>query len=277
VTLFGDDGLIARVYDSLVRQISWFKANRSAQPQGFYYADILTFDWESGVDEGVRFQDVQSGPFACVDATAHLYGLYALAEEWAARLGTTAGIFESKAEVLKLFIQDRLFCEETGFFHDIWSVDRPERRPLALEGMWPLVMGAAREDQAQRVIDENLLNPRRFFTPHPVSTVAVSDPSFELRMWRGPAWNSMTFWAARGCLRYGRADAALLLLERALDQTARQFDRTGTVWEFYHPRGDPPESLLRKPQTPYTAPCRDYLGHNPLIAMARMYSELDVI
>jgi putative isomerase len=275
VLLFGDDGLVARVYEALIRQIHWFETHRKASPQGFYYSDILTFNWESGIDEGIRFQDVQPGPFACVDATSHLYALYVVAEEWSARLGTVAGIYAPRAEGLKTFIQERLFSHETGFFHDIWSVDRPERRPLALEGMWPLVVGAATESQAQRVIDENLLNPDKFFTPHPVSTVGVNDPDFELRMWRGPVWNSMTFWAARGCLRYGRADAARILVEQALDHVARQFDRTGTVWEFYHPWGDSPETLLRKPHTPYNTPCRDYLGHNPLIAMARIYDETE--
>ena len=39
--------------------------------------------------------------------------------------------------------------------------------------MWPLVVGAATQAQAERVIDGNLLAPRRFFTPHPLATVAV--------------------------------------------------------------------------------------------------------
>jgi hypothetical protein len=81
----------------------------------------------------------------------------------------------------------------------------------------------------------------------------------------------MTYWAARGCLRYGRRDAASRLLERALDSSAAQFERTGTIWEFYDALGGQPELLQRKPHTPFNAPCCDYLGHNPLIAMARMY------
>jgi len=28
---------------------------------------------------------------------------------------------------------------------------------------------------------------------------------------------------------------------------------------------------MRKPYTPYHAPCHNYLGHNPLIAMARLW------
>jgi putative isomerase len=271
--LVGDDGLLARAYDALVQQIRWFETHRAAEPAGFYYADILTFDWESGVDEGVRFEQVQPGPFACVDATAHLYAAYVMAEAWGARLGVEER-FDRQAVELSAFIQTALFCEETGFFHDSWAVGPGQRHPLALEGMWPLVVGAATAPQAQRVIDENLLNPRRFFTPHPVSTVGVTDPSFELRMWRGPTWNSMTYWAARGCLRYQRPDAAAALLSRALDQSAAQFARTGTIWEFYHPQGGAPESLQRKPHTNYNTPCRDYLGHNPLIAMARLWERV---
>lgn len=272
VDITHDDGLLARAYESLVRQIRWFEANRAAEPEGFYYSDILTFDWESGVDEGVRFQDVQAGPFACVDATSHMYAVYVIAEAWSAHLGS-ADRFDEKAIKLSAFIQAALFSSETGFFHDSWAVNVPGR-PLALEGMWPLVVGAATEAQAQRVIDENLLNPRRFFTTHPLATVGIQDPNFELRMWRGPVWNSMTYWAARGCLRYGRSDAARLLLERALDQAALQFERTGTIWEFYHPEGGCPESLHRKPHTNYDTPCRDYLGHNPLIAMARSWDRI---
>ena len=140
--------------------------------------------------------------------------------------------------------------------------------------MWPVVVGAATEEQANRLIDEHLLNPDRFYTAHPICTVAHTDPGFELRMWRGPTWNSMTYWAARGCLRYGRQDAARRLLERALDASAAQFERTGTIWEFYHPHGGDPLQLERKPHTQYNTPCPDYLGHNPLIAMARTYDAI---
>jgi hypothetical protein len=131
-----------------------------------------------------------------------------------------------------------------------------------------------RPEQAQRAIDENVLDPQRFFAPHPITTVGLEDPRFELRMWRGPAWNSMTYWAARGCLRYGRGDAARCLVEAALDGSAAQFERTGTIWEFYHPHGGDPLTLLRKPQTQHNVPCRDYLGHNPLLALARMWDAL---
>jgi neutral trehalase len=200
-----------------------------------------------------------------------VYGIYEHAAAWAKILGRQGSEWVEKAAALKALIQDRLWDEESGWFYDIWAVNNPAERHLAFEGMFPLLVGAARPDQARRAIDENLLNPRRFYTPHPISTVGVEDTLFELRMWRGPAWNSMTYWAARACLRYRQAKAARALLEPALDDSAAQFDRTGTIWEFYNSLGGRPEDVQRKPHTPFNQPCRDYLGHNPLIAMARLY------
>jgi len=267
----GDDELLATSFDPLVRQIGWFETARKAEPVGFYYTDILNHKWESGIDEGVRFHEVATGPFACVDATPHVYLLYTHAAKWAALLGEDAKPFEDEAAHLRSFMQDELFDDETGFFHDIWAVGNPDRRPLAFEGIWPMVVGAASPHQAARVIDENLLNSERFFAKHPIATVALDDPHFELRMWRGPTWNSMTYWAARGCLHYDRPDAARRLLEAALDASAAQFERAGTIREFYHPHGGRPEDLQRKPHTGKNTPCKDYLGHNPLLAMARLW------
>ncbi len=181
-------------------------------------------------------------------------------------------MWTAKAEKLKKFICTELFSEKTGFFHDIWSV-KNENPPLAFEGFFALVVGAATPEQARRVIDENLLNPERFFTPHPISTVGRCDPNFEMRMWRGPAWNSMTFWAALGCLRYGRKDAAAALLEKALDNSAFWFERTGTIWEYYDSLGGDPSIVKRKPGTERPTACRDYVGHNPLIAMSRLWEK----
>lgn len=137
--------------------------------------------------------------------------------------------------------------------------------------MWPMVARAATQEQAKRVIDENLLNEKRFFSLHPITTVSMEDPLFELRMWRGPVWNCMTMWAARGCMGYGRTDASEKLLERAIDAIAAQYEKTGTVWEFYHPFIGDQMQLERKPYTPNHTPCRDYLGHMPVIYMARLW------
>ncbi len=270
VDLTGDEAFLAECLAALRRQIGWFEAKRALPNGGFYYLDQVEDTWESGMDEGIRYQPRPTQLSAAVDACAHLYMLYDHAERWSRRLGEPADAWKRKAETLRDFIRTELWDESTGFFYDHWTVRDPARRSLAFEGMWPVVVGAATPEQARRVIGEHLMNPKEFFTPHPLATVAVSDPRFELRMWRGPAWNCMTYWAARGCLRYGDRDSAHRLLEAALDATAKQFERTGAIWEFYHPLLGDQGELQRKP-TMRNEPCRDYLGHNPLFAMADLW------
>ena len=84
----------------------------------------------------------------------------------------------------------------------------------------------------------------------------------------------MAWWAAQACLNYDYRLEAQTILEKAVDSTAEQFKKTGTIWEFYHPEGGNPEELTRKPDTEFNKPCKDYLGHNPLLAMARLWSDL---
>ncbi len=258
-------------YSALVRQNTWFENARKAEGEGFFYNDILLKKGESGIGQGIRFDMDEMGPWACVDATSHVYLLYKTANRWPKELGLDNAFFEKREIEPENFIQDSLFSNKDGMFYDIWAIKDSSLKQTALENMWPMVVGAATEGQANRFIDEYLLNPKVFFTEHPPASVGVNDPKFELRMWRGPVWNSMGYWAARGCLNYSRKDAAAKILEKALDNTAKVFNKTGTIWEFYHPLGGSPKELGRKPHTNYNVPCKDYLGHNPIIAMARMY------
>ena len=267
-----DTEVLAECFAALRRQIGWFESKRAVPGGGFYYLDILQATWESGMDEGIRYDPRPSSPAACVDACSHLYLAYDHAARWSQKLGQPVALWQARANGLRQFIQEKLWDAESGFFYDAWTVRHPEARHLAFEGMWPVVTGAATKEQALRVIDEHLLSPNEFCAPHPIATVALSDPKFELRMWRGPAWNCMTYWAARGCLRYGRAAAARQLLEAALDATATQFQRTETIWEFYHPEIGDQQALFRKP-TGRRTPCRDYLGHNPLFAMVDFWRQ----
>lgn len=268
----GDRSHLRAFYTAATRQIGWFERARRAEPDGFFYTDIRDHKWESGVDEGVRFDGAAMGPKACIDATCHVYQLCTFAAKWARLLGEDPAPWDARAARLRHYITTGLWDNASGYFYDSWAIANPKERTGAFEGLWPLIVGAAEPWQAGRVIDGWVLNPDRFLTKHPIPTVAVDDPKFELRMWRGPAWNSMTYWVARACIRYGHPDAAHLLLGRALDDTAAQFARTHTIWEFYHPQGGRPEDLQRKPTTKRNLLWPDYMGHNPVLAMARLWA-----
>lgn len=210
-----------------------------------FFITIFSREWESGIDQGVRFDVGGMGRMACVDATSHVYFLYKVASIWADMLDLPNDRSNKREAEIKKFICDSLYVKEEGFFYDRWAVLNDSLRNLTFESMWPLVVGAITEEMANRYIDNYLLDTSCFFTPHPISTVGRRDPKFSIRMWRGPVWNSMSYWAARGCFNYGRKDAANIILEKALDSSSKQFIRTGTIWEFYHPLGGNPEDAQK--------------------------------
>lgn len=254
----------------LVKQIDWFEKNRKAEPEGFYYNDIVNQNWESGVDHGIRYDVLPLQPSASIDATSHLFYLYKIAVQWGELLGKDIDAIKLRQKQLRDFIVDSLYDVTDNIFYDYWVIKNRDLRHDVFESMWPIVVGAATHSQANHFIDHRLLDSNYFFTKHPISTVGIRDKKFSIRMWRGAAWNSMTFWAAVGYLNYNRKDAARLILERALDVTAEQFQRTGTIWEFYHPLEGNQEEVARKPKKQPNMPCKDYLGHNPLFAMVRL-------
>ncbi|MCL3782114.1 glycoside hydrolase [Prolixibacteraceae bacterium JC049] len=261
-------------FPALVRQITWFENNRKAEGKGYFYNDIVNHHWESGVDEGIRFYQVEMGKKSCIDATSHVYAMYYFAAKWGKQLNVSTSFYARKAEELAEYINNDLYNEAKGSYFDSWSVNEPKKQRLVFENFWPMIVGVCSKERADRLIDDYMLNPKHFFSKHPVTTVSMSDPGFELRMWRGPAWNSMTYWAARACVRYKRYDAAKKILKRALDQSAIAYKKTGTIWEFYHPHGGDQMEVKRKPHTKYNTPSRDYLGHCPLIAMAQLYDQI---
>jgi len=272
--LTSDKSKLPVFFSALIRQITWFENCRKCTGEGFFYADILMGRWESGVDEGIRFDNKSIANGAFIDATCHVYQLYHYAALWAAELGVGSDFYRKREGELLKFIQNQLYSSDDAMFYDITAIKDRSLRCMAYENLWPLITGAATKEQADKLIDLYILNPSHFLTEHPISTVGTRDPRFELRMWRGPAWNSITYWVARGCLNYGRKDAAKILLGKALDDSARQFEITGNIWEFYHPFGGSPSEVQRKPQRKRNMPCIDYLGHNPLIAMAVMYDKI---
>lgn len=269
----GNDSILNYFYSPLIRQITWFENCRKAEPEGFYYNDILLKRWESGIDEGVRFDEVQTGKYACIDATCHVYYLYKVVARWAKMLGQDNRYFIQREKELETFIRNKLYSKEDGLFYDSWAIKDTTYRTLAFETLFPIIVGVASDEQANRLIDTYLLDTTCFNTAHPIATVGKRDPKFELRMWRGPAWNSMTYWVARGCFNYGRKEAAKELLEKALNESAKQFSKTGKIWEFYNSLGGSPTDVMRKPQSKKNEPCVDYLGHNPLIEMTRLYEK----
>lgn len=151
----GDRELKALFLKTARLQLGWFERERHAKPDGFLYLDIVNHKWESGVDQGIRFDDsglasAHPNSTACVDATSHVYQEYVYAAKWARELGDDAAPLEKRAAELKTFIQTKLWDQKEGFFYDSWIVDGSVKgrvRTDSFEGMWPMVVAQRRRSR----------------------------------------------------------------------------------------------------------------------------------
>jgi len=245
------------------RNLDWWAKERPAMEGGYYYFDITDRKWESGVDESVRFDDTDELPHACVDASSHIFALVSFMQKWAGQVGEYAPELDRERHSLAVFIREELWDEESGFFYDLWAV-REGKKIKTFDGFWPMVCGAAAGEQVKRLAG-HLTDEKEFFTYHPVPTIARDEPSYSFDMWRGPAWNSMTYWICRGFASCGFEKEAKRVAQRALDRSLERFRETGTVFEFYNSDSADVSALKRKGKD--AGPCREYLGHNPLISL----------
>ena len=136
-------------------------------------------------------------------------------------------------------IVERMYDEDTGLF---WPLARPQpaRRPaLTWTALAPLALPDLPERIGRRLVEEHLLDPRRFWLPVPPTSVSATDPTFATkdtsflgvrRYWRGPTWINAAWLVWLGLVRLGYDEPAQTLVT-AIAGTVR----SQGLREYYNP------------------------------------------
>ena len=241
----------------------WLQENRDLDGDGLLW--ILQPD-ESGLDSSPKFDAVwglraharplfpfliarnrrlgwdarrvigAGGPVLCEVVTNVLWGLARLA---AGEPSITTRIVE------------RFWDERRGLFLDVARgrlahpdrtdpVDGGRRVPTSTwSALAPLALPDLPEEIGLRLIEEHLLNPRRYWLPFPPTSVSAEEPTFEPRKWRepfrrlywrGPTWINAAWLIWIGLLRLGYEPEAMEMAKRLSAAVADQRLR-----EFYEP------------------------------------------
>jgi hypothetical protein len=235
----------------IAKQHEWLEANRDLDGDGLIW--IVSPD-ESGLDASPQFDAVwgrrahglpgylllvrrnrrlgfdarrieaDGGPVCCEVMTNVLYSLSRVA------LGRPS---------LTPVILDRFYDESSGLF---WPLARPapsEQPALTWAALAPLALPDLPEPIGRRLIEEYLLDGKRFWLAVPPTSVSADDPAFSIddtplpglrRYWRGPTWMNSAWLLWLGLHRLGYEEEAAALVDRLSGAVTRAGLR-----EYYNP------------------------------------------
>jgi len=179
---------------------------------------------------------------------------------------------EDRAERLCQRINACMWDEEDGFYYSLYNPPHrhdPSRfiRIKAYNNLWPLWVGIAPLERAQRVIQNHLLNPEVFRSPHGIRSLSKEDrfyhnlpygtnlpmygtPMTGLMMdswcsnWQGPLWAVPNWLSVMALKRYGFTEEAEQLTQDYIGLLATQLKQNGGYHENYHgDTGEPVRTL----------------------------------
>jgi hypothetical protein len=123
---------------------------------------------------------------------------------------------------MQLNFNTRFWHEAVGLYYDYDARSNGPIQVNTASTFLPLFAGLPSEGQAQRLVEDHLLNIEEYApagaVQHWVTTTAKTEPTWESRRyWRGPVWIIMNWFILEGLRRYGYDDLAEVIRKDTLD------------------------------------------------------------
>ncbi len=129
----------------------------------------------------------------------------------------------------------RCWDERTGLFLDLAGPDEDHVEVSTWSSLAPLALSSLPVEIATRLVEEQLLNPRRYLAPTGIPSVSREEPSFRpgfflYRCWRGPSWVNTAWLLVPAMRRLGYVEEA----DRIVASLVTAVERDG-FREYYNP------------------------------------------
>jgi len=171
---------------------------------------LMQAKWESGMDDNPMWDDAHydTHTYTMDLDDVGLNSLYALDAESLAELAAILGkqddrrALQADYEKVKQLVRDQLWNETDGIYENrFWNGQFSKR--LSPTSFYPMLAGIATPEQAKRMVNEHLLNPREFWGEYVVPTTSRSDPGFaDQYYWRGSIWGPTNYLLYHAIDRY---------------------------------------------------------------------------
>ena len=249
---YGDRWFLEAVYDQLLTWNRWWDQERNnqgylswgsdAHPQGMGGLSLQGAKYESGLDNSPLFDEaVFNKDKEMLDlASVGLMGLYVADCNYLREIAMVLGKKEDAKELAQRAKQYReklqeLWDEESGIFRDKNLVTGEFSTHLAPTNFYPLLGRVATSRQAQRMIEEHLMNPEEFYGEWMLPSIARNDPAFaDNSYWRGRIWAPMNFLVYMGLRNYDVSEARQMLAEKSKQLILNEWTGKRRVHENYN-------------------------------------------
>ncbi len=159
---------------------------------------------------------------------------FALSLHAMARLSGDAG-WAAKGRRVEQALLDRCLDERTGLFFDLAGRREQPVRISTWSALSPLVLPGLPDSVRRRIVEEHLLDARRYRAPVGIPSVSMDEPSYNprwdrFRTWRGPSWVNTAWLLVPAMCELGYDAAA-----RAVVSSLAAAALAGGFREYYHP------------------------------------------
>jgi len=243
-----DEARLAEVFPALVAYGQWYRRYRT-WPNGSYWGT----GWASGMDNQPRTPAGAHKWFdhahrTWVDTNMQQVLANRVVLDMAEVLGrkSEVGDFVEENALLVPWINQNLWDERTGFYHDL---ERDQSRITSVKTIgayWALLADAVPGERLERFVShlraEGEFN-RKHLIPSLSADTAGYDPDGGL--WLGGVWAPTNYMVLSGLSRHGYDALASEIAHNHFFHMADCFARTGSVWEHFAPDA-PAEGRGRK-------------------------------
>lgn len=248
----GDKAFVEEMFDKLYKYHQWWYTDRDHDKNGVCEygstdGTLIAAAWESGMDNGVRFDEAEmlknepenawSMNQENICLNSFLYAEKGYLAMMAQMLGKNelADKLTQEAKALKEHIQTKMFDPETGFFYDTRIGTGEFIKVMGAECWLPLWAGIATPEQARQVLDK-MLDPTKFNSTVPLGTLEISHLRFRPTRgyWRGPVWIDQVYFGVMGLRKYGFDKEADMFVRKYI-ANAQGLLTDGPIHENYNP------------------------------------------
>ena len=184
---------------------------------------------ESGWDCTSRFA-LDAHEYAPADLNSLLYQMETNMAYFAAVLGKDRDVWLARADNRRELMTAHLWSGERGVFCDRNTSADTLNHMVSAAAFYPLFVGAATKEQAAATVRALPFLEHE----HGIACCEKLDDLLSLQ-WDYPhGWACLHYIVIQGLLRYGYTEDARRIAEKYVTTVARNFEKTGNLWEKYN-------------------------------------------